>query len=275
LSSYAQGNFEKAETAFTFVANRLPLAEVYNNLGVVAALRGEKKAADDFAQAIRDDPSEPDYHFNLAVALDKTGDKSKAAHELRLALQQRPNDNDARVLLESLSPPAGGVVNSAATVKQPSLRLKRTYDENAFRQMTTQMQGWAEQQFARSDVHAHTRYYIELGKELLAHGFTSEAESEFKHAAAIDPGSTEPLTALAELFDDRGDAHQARLEAEAALRVRESVDAYLILARLDLRENRMDAASQSINRVLQLEPANSVAQELKRSLAGKVAEKTP
>ena len=275
LSSCAQGNVEKAESAFSFVAARLPLAEVYNNLGVARQLRGEKKAIDDFAQAIRNDPSEPDYHFNLAVALDKTGDKPRAVRELRLVLQQRPNDSDARVLLESLSPPGGVTVNSAATVKQPSQRLKRTYDENAFRQMTIQMQGWAEQQFARSDVHAHARYHVELGRELLAHGFTSEAESEFRHAATIDAGSTEPLTALAELYDSRGDTNQARLQAEAALRVRESVDAYLILTRLDLRENRMDAATQNINRVLQLEPANPAAQELKRTLAAKVGEKTP
>ena len=275
LSSCAQGNFEKAESAFTFVATRLPLAEVYNNLGVVRELRGENKAADDFAQAVHNDPSDPDYHFNLAIALSQGGDKARAGRELRLALQQHPSDSEAKIMLESLSPPSGSVVNSAATLKLPSARLKRTYDENAFRQMTIQMQGWAEQQFARSDIHAHARYHIELGRELLAHGFTNEAESEFRHAATVDPSGTEPLTALAELYDDRGDAHQARLEAEAALRVRESVDAYLILTRLDLRENRMGSAAENINRVLQLEPGNLKAQDLKRTLAAKIAEKTP
>lgn len=275
LSSCAQGNFEKAETAFSFVASRLPLAEVYNNLGVVAALRGEKKAADDFAQAIRNDPSDPDYHFNLAVLLSKNGDKPRAVRELRLVLQQRPGDSDARVLLDSLSPSTGGAVNSAANVKQPSQRLKRTYDENAFRQMTTQMQGWAEQQFAKTDVHAHGRYHVELGKELLAHGFTGEAEAEFRHAAMVDPTSSAPLTALAELYDSRGDLSEARSEVESSLRMHESVDAYLLLSRLDLQQNRIDAAAQSINRVLQLEPGNQAAQDLKRTLAAKIAEKTP
>jgi tetratricopeptide (TPR) repeat protein len=275
LSSCAQGNFEKAETAFSFVASRLPLAEVYNNLGVVAAFRGEKKAGDDFAEAIRNDPSEPDYHFNLALTLDKNGDKPRAVRELRVVLQEHPNDSDARVLLESLSPPAGGTVNSAATAKMPSERLKRTYDENAFRQMTTQMQGWAEQQFARADVHTHARYHVELGNELLAHGFTSEAEAEFRHAATVDPTSAAPLAALAELYVSRGDLREARAEAEASLRVHESVDAYLMLTRLDIQENRVDAATQSINRVLELEPGNQAALDLKRTLAAKVAEKTP
>jgi tetratricopeptide (TPR) repeat protein len=89
--------------------------------------------------------------------------------------------------------------------------------------------------FARSDPRTHARYHLELGKELMAHGFTSEAEAEFRHAAAVDPSSAAPLTALAEDYDARGDAREARAEAEAALRIRESADAYLILARLDLK----------------------------------------
>ena len=43
LAAYAHGDFAKSESAFQFVAARLPLAEVYNNLGVVAvAPRPEK-----------------------------------------------------------------------------------------------------------------------------------------------------------------------------------------------------------------------------------------
>jgi hypothetical protein len=40
-----------------------------------------------------------------------------------------------------------------------------------------------------------------------------------------------------------------------------------------LRENKMEAAAQSINRVLQLEPGNPAAQDLKRTLTAKLAEK--
>ena len=269
LSSYAHGDFDKAESAFEFVAARLPLAEVYNNLGVVAARRGQKKAADDFERAIQNDPSDPDYHFNLGVTLSRAGDKTRAARELRIALDNRPNDTEARVLLDSLTAPAAG----AATSKMPSERLNRNYQENAFRQMTTQMQSWAEQQFARSNPRSHALYYVELGRELLAHGFTTEAEAEFRHAATVDPSSTAPITALADVYDARGDAAAARAQAEASLRMRESADAYLVLTRLDLRENRMESATTNVTRALQLEPGNSAAHDLKRTLAAKLAEK--
>ena len=266
LSSYAHGDFDKAQHAFEFVATRLPLAEVYNDLGVVAARRGQKRAADSFERAIQNDPSNPDYHFNLALALARNGDKARAARELRTSLEQKPGDAEAKSLLDSLTSPTN-------TTKLPAERLNRNYEENAFRQMTTQLQSWAEERFARSDAHTHARYHIELGKELLAHGFTTEAEAEFRHAATVDPSSPAPLAALAEVYDARGDSAQARAEAEASLRVHESVDAYLILARLDFREDHTDAAAKTVDRVLQLDPRNAVAQDLKRTLAAKLAEK--
>ena len=273
LAAYSHGDFAKSQSAFEFVAARLPLAEVYNDLGVVAARRGQKKAADYFERAIQNDPSDPDYHFNMGVTLAQAGDRAGAARELHTALDHRPDDAEAKMLLDSLTTPAGSVVPSSATSKAPVERIKRNYEEDAFRQMTTQMGSWAEERFARSDPRAHARFHVELGKELMAHGFTTEAEAEFRHAAAVDPSSSAPLTALAEDYDARGEAGEARSQAEAALRLRESAEAYLILARLDLRENRMEAAAQNINRALQLEPGNSAGQDLKRTLAAKLAEK--
>ena len=273
LAAYAHGDFAKSESAFEFVAARLPLAEVYNDLGVVAARRGQKKAVEYFEKAIENDPSDADYHFNLGVTLTQAGDRGGAARELHAARDHRPSDAEAKMLLDSMTPPTGGIVPSSANSKAPLERIKRNYEEAAFRQMTTQMGSWAEQQFARSDPRAHARFHLELGKELLVHGFTTEAEAEFHHAAAVDPSSSAPLLALAEDYDARGDASQARAQAEAALHIRESADAYLVLGRLNLRENRMEAAAQDINRALQLEPGNPAVQDLKHALAAKLAEK--
>ena len=101
----------------------------------------------------------------------------------------------------------------------------------------------------------------------------AESVPAFLYGTAWKEERTAALTALAEDYDARGDAVGARAQAEAALRIRESAEAYLILARLDLRENRMEAAAQNINRALQLEPGNATGQDLKRTLAAKLAEK--
>jgi tetratricopeptide (TPR) repeat protein len=276
LSAYSRGDFAKAESAFEFLAVRMPLAEVYNNLGVVAARRGQKKAAEYFARAVHNDPSDADYHFNLGVTLLQAGDRSGAIREFRAALEHRLGDAEAKTLLDSLNsnPTSGPVVPSSANVKMPSERIKRNYDEDAFRQVNTQIGNWAEQRFSHSDARAHASFHIELGKELLAHGFEAEAEAEFHHAAAVDPSSPAPRIALAEDYDARGDSLQSRSQAEAALRLRESAEAYLLLARLDLKENKTEAAARSIDRALQLEPANAAGQDLKRTLAAQLAKRT-
>ena len=68
---------------------------------------------------------------------------------------------------------------------------------------------------------------------------------------------------------------RARVEAEKALGIRIFVDPLLLLARLDLRDNKMDSAALSVDRALKLDPANSSAQTLKRAVAAKLAEKAP
>ncbi len=271
LAAYEHGDLARAETAFEFVAARLPLAEVYNNLGVVASRRGRKNAAQYFQKALGNDPSDPDYHFNLAVVLNQAGDTAGANRELRAVLQQRPNDAEAKAVIDSLA--TSLVVHASSVAKSPALRIKLVYQEDAFRQLTTQMQGWVEQRFAQSDARTHARFHVERGKELLAYGFTTEADEEFQHALAVNPASPTPLVGLAEAAMVRGDNREARAQAEAALRMHESVDAYLVLARLDLSENRVESAATNIKSALRLEPNNKEAQELQRTLANKVAQK--
>ncbi len=195
LAAYAHGDLAKSESAFEFVATRLPLAEVYNNLGVVAARRGHnpKSVAEDFERAVQNDPSDADYHFNLGVTLAQAADPVGAALELHAALDHRPNDAEARALLDSLIPAPGatGSATPAPSTSKPVERIKRNYEEDAFRQMTMQIGSWAEERFARSDPRTHARYHVELGKELMAHGFTAEADAEFRHAASIDPANPE------------------------------------------------------------------------------------
>lgn len=275
LASYYRGDYSRAEAAFEFVAERVPLAEVYNNLGVVDAHRGHRAAINYFQKAIASDPTDPDYHFNLGLGFSRSGDNTGAIRELRAALEQHPGDSEVKAALDMLvSAPATAPAKAASLVKLTE-RIKRNYEEDSFRQMTIQLRGWAEQRFERSDPKTHARYHVETGRELLVHGFSIEAEMEFHEAASLDPSSAAALTGLAEVLDAQGDAAGARARAEAALRIHESADAYLVLARLDLRENRTETAAWNVSRAEQLEPGNAAVPELKRALAARLAEKAP
>jgi tetratricopeptide (TPR) repeat protein len=274
LAAYSQGDFSRAQTAFTFVSARLPLTEVENNLGVVTARLGDQqKAMERFRRAAQQDPSDPDYHFNLAIALYRAGNLDEANHQLQQCLALRAGDPEARSALALLENNSPGSLTSLKSAPLPNLRIKQNYDENSFRQLLLGIQAAAEERLSHADPATHAQFYLSRGQELFGQGFVGEAEKQFRQAIALDAKSAEAHVALARALEANDDLAGARAEAETALGIKIFVDPLLVLARLDLRDNRADAAAESVDRALQLDPANPSVQTLKRAVAAKLAEK--
>ena len=275
LAAYYHGDMVKSQNAFRALAAQLPLTEVYNNLGVVAARRGDKSALELFQKAVQADPADPDYRFNLAVSYFRAGDQSNAVRHLQETLSLRPNDTEARSFLDVVN----GVpaIRSAQSLPMqgriPPERIKRNYDESSFRQLVIEIQAEAESRLAKTDPRTHARFHVARGHELLAQGFVSEAESEFREAISLDSGNADAHAGLARVLETKPDVAGARAEANAALRIRAFAEPLLVLARLDLSDNKTDTAAASVNRALQLEPSNGSALALKRAIAAKLAEK--
>ncbi len=274
LALFYAGDFERSESAFSFVASRLPLTEVYNNLGVANARRGMKNAVEYFRRAADADPTDPDYRFNLGVALLRAGDTAGAQRELREALRLRPADTEAKTLLATLTPAAAPAPPRASPEPRlPLERIKRNYDEATFRRLALEIQNQNELRLAGSDPAHHAGFHTQHGGQLLEQGVWLEAEREFREAIQLDPTNAAAHTGLARFFEATRAYAAARAEARTALRLQPSVQAFLLLARLDLRDNNPQAAQESVNRALALEPANADAQALRRAVAAKLAEK--
>ena len=64
---------------------------------------------------------------------------------------------------------------------------------------------------------------------------------------------------LAIVLEKKGDVANARAEAQTSVRLKPNVDALLVLARLDLKQNQVQSAAGEVDRALALEPANSAA----------------
>ena len=280
MAEFYRGNYDKAYAAFSFLANRLPLTEVYNNLGVVDARRGRRTAAtENFTKAVTTDPSDPDYRFNLAVALYKNGDNAGAAQQLREELQRRPNDGEAKNLLENINrgvyaPTASSGaqilgVPPSSQVRVPLERIKRNYDEASYRQLEVEIHNLTEERLAKSDRKTHSAYHADRGKDLLARGNVVDAQAEFREAISLDYNNASAHAGMAHAMEQTGDTFNARSEAQTSVRLQPNVDAYLVLARLDLKQNQLGAASAAVNNALKLEPANSAAQALQRELTAK------
>jgi Flp pilus assembly protein TadD/TolB-like protein len=272
LSAYYLDDFSRAESAFTFVAARMPLTEVDNNLGVMMARRGDQKGAVlRFQQAAQQDPSDADYRFNLALALYHSGDQAGATRQLRECLALRPTDAEAKSVLAYLS-----AARDRSPLRRSEVtpeRIKSNYDENSFRQLFLGIQSAAEQRLAKTDPVSHAQFHVSRGQELIAQGFVAEAEKQFREASTLDTNNAEAHSGLAHTLEADNDLAGARNEAEAALAIRIFIDPLLVLARLDLRDNRTDAAAQSVDQALHLDPANASALNLKRAVAAKLAQK--
>jgi len=270
LSAYYHGDLSKAESAFFEVADRLPLAGVYNDLGVVTDHRDKKAAIDCFQKAAAADPTEPDYHFNLAVEFYRSGDTTGAARQLRETLALRPDDIEAKSLLTMITSQPHGVV--PASLKSPAERIRSNYEESTFRQLTLKIDAVAEQRLAKADPQTHARYHSDRGHQLLKQGFLLEAEREFREALTLNPSNGDAHSGLATVLESANKYVDARNEAESALRLRPSSEALLVLAKLDLRENKPEMANEEVDRALRMDPTNATAQGLKQTVAAKLAQ---
>ena len=96
-------------------------------------------------------------------------------------------------------------------------------------------------------------------REYLSRGLLLEAERLYQAAVAADAQSEEAHEGLAAVRDRTGDAAGARREANAALQVRPTAGAYLILARLDLAAHHLDDAEKNANEALRVAPRNAGA----------------
>lgn len=259
LAAYYSGNLDRAAQAFSLVAERLPLTEVYNNLGVVEARRGKSDALEYLQKAMDGDPANADYHFNLAISLARAGDTSSAIRALKEAVNLNPNDGEAKSYLDSLT--------RAGASRPPLERIKRNYDEASFRQLAFAIQNAQEAQMAHADPKKHAAMHVEEGKQQLREGFYEDARDSFREAASLDPQNSEAHLGLANAEMALNDFAGSRSELDAVLSIGPNPAAYLALAQLDLKEKKLDAANEHLGQALHLQPENAVALQLKQQLA--------
>lgn len=132
ICRYYLGEYAAAQEAFARVAESVPLNEVFNNLGAAQSRRDLPEAAESFRKALDGDPADPDYRFNVGLALWKRGDFAAAADCFRAALDRNAGDAQATFLLGRCLRKSGP---SPSDLKAGLERVKLNYEEGAWRQL--------------------------------------------------------------------------------------------------------------------------------------------
>ncbi len=270
LAFFYIGNYREAEDAFAFVSTRLPLPEVVNNQGVAVSRRGQDGSAL-FRQAIAADPRDPDYHFNLAVALAHRHDRAGALQEIEETLRLRPQDQEAQTFEAQLKDPAPAGVDpdpgqAVPDAQGPLERIKRGYSEAGFRQAAFEMEQVQQMRLATMPPDKRAAALVKDGDQFFQRGLVLEAEREYRDALAADSGSALAHAGLAAVHERDGDPQAARQEARASIQIQPNVPAYLVMARLDLEANQLGAAAAEVSDALKVDPANPNAQGMKLAL---------
>jgi tetratricopeptide (TPR) repeat protein len=272
LARFNIAKYAEAESAFAFVATRLPLPEVVNDQGVAASRQG-KDATPLFQQVVASDPNDADYHFNLAVSLLRNNDIAGAIREVQVALNLHSDDPEATELLARLQSTHGVATNLKAILSadgfDPTTRIRRTWSEASFRQVAFQLDQMRAIQMAALPPAEQAAQYSQLGTDYLAQGLIPEAEQEFHTALTANPGNAAAHAGIAQVRERSGSPGEARAEAQTSLKLSPNVAAYLVLARLDLQDNQLPASATDVANALHLEPANSAALGMKSALAAR------
>lgn len=280
------GQYERAAAAFRVVAQRLPLNEVYNNLGIALMRQDRPGAAPYFEKAVRSDPGDPDYQFNLGYAYWKQGRFPEALPHLAKAL--RGGDTPAwRAVYAQCLLQAGQKEESArqaqllrqqssgwATIEPQKLekleRPKDNYDGVSFRQLLMLLQIQSELKHFKLSLQEHIALHFQRAQELAKEGFDREAIEEIQQAIDYDPEDARSYQELAEIYRRNGRLEEALKTLNQSLHLEESAEGYLLLAKIYLEQGKLEDAEAQLNTALRLEPYSTEVETLREEIHAKM-----
>ncbi|HXG66631.1 MAG TPA: tetratricopeptide repeat protein [Blastocatellia bacterium] len=279
---------DKALAAHQALAARLPLYEVYNNIGVLMLKRKQYKEAIDYLKpAVDAAPRDTDTLFNLGYAYFLAKDYANAVDTLKKEIERRSSDGEAFYILSKAQAAAGdqaGATKSADEAKKlltsyaqwetkgaPMLarmktafskanyyRYKRDQDERVNAQASTSGQATSEEQL------------MESARKAFFAGRDEEALTTLGKVLQTAPQNHEAHLLMGRVYERRGDFDRANNALKAAVFWNPKLTAaHVLLGRIAVLKNDCASAQASADKALQIDANDQDAQALKRLIEQK------
>jgi tetratricopeptide (TPR) repeat protein len=280
VDEFFLGHYPSSEGAFERIGKEIPLDEVANNAGVLAARGGRyAEALADFERAFKSDPTDGDFCFNRGVTLWNLRRYNEAAKSLEEAIRLNDNDSEAHTLLAVVSGKLGDAAGERTQLEWlgrhevgleaglsrdvlPQPRLKKNFDGRAFRLLSLTVHNALEERLAGMPADEHAAVHKSRGARFVNEGRLSEAERELAEATSLVPGDRDARMSLAQVLEAEGKHQEAAGEYQIALKLQDSFAGHIGLARVYISLGRPEQAHQEVEAALKLDPGSQEAQEL-------------
>ena len=274
------GQYERSAAALRVIAQRLPLNEVQNNLGIALSRQERPGAVQYFEKAVQNEPEDPDYQFNLGYTYWKQGRYEEALGPLKNALQLQRRPLWWTVYIQSLEK-ANQTAESAQQkqlfqqqfsgwVAPPNLdnleRPKDDYDGVSLHQLLMLVQIQTEQKHQKLTLEEHVALHYQRAQELEKEGFEREAIDELQLAIEYDPDDAPSYQELARLYLKSDRYEEASKSLSRSLQREENADSYLLLAKVYLEQGKLAEAEAQLNAALRLKPYSTEAATLREEI---------
>jgi tetratricopeptide (TPR) repeat protein/nucleotide-binding universal stress UspA family protein len=284
----ALGKTDQSLTTMKKLAARLPLFEVYNNIGVLLIRQKQyKDAIDHLKPASEAAPRDTDTLFNLGYAYFLAKDNANAAATLRNETKQRASDGEAFYILSKALAASGDQTGAAAASDQakkllPSFaqwetkgvpviaRVKQVFSKiNYYRYKRDQDERLNSETHITS-LTPQANQLLEAARNAFLAGRNEDALEALGKLLQIAPQNYDAHLLMGRVYERKGDFDRATNALKAAVFWNPKlVPAHVLLGRIAVLKNDCVTAQGSVRRALESDPNDQDALALKRLIEQK------
>ena len=283
VASDALGQTDKAIVAQQALAVRLPLYEVYNNIGVFLI---KKKlypdAINHLKPAVEAAPRDTDTLFNLGYAYFLAKDYANAATVLKQESERRPSDGEAFYILSKTQTALNDQASATASSDQakkllttfaqwetkgaPGLaRIKTTFSKANYYRYKREVDERLNVQTRIASQPPQAESLLESARRAFFAGRDEEALIQLGKLLQTAPQNHDAHLLMGRVYERRGDFERALNALKAAVFWNPRlVAAHVLLGRIAVLKNDCPGAQASVGRAFQVDPNDQDAHALKR-----------
>ncbi|MFY9611507.1 MAG: tetratricopeptide repeat protein [Blastocatellia bacterium] len=282
------GQTEKALDTNQKLATRLPLFEVYNNIGVLMIkLKRYNDAISHLKPAVDAAPRDTDTLFNLGYAYFLAKDNANAVATLKNETRQRPSDGEAFYILSRALAATGdqaGATQASDQAKKllpafaqwetkgiPSIaRLKASFSKINYYRFKREQDERLNSQTAASSLSPQAEQLFETARNAFLAGRDEDALATLGKLLQSAPQNYDAHLLMGRVYERRGDFDRAMNALKAAVFWNPKLGpAHVLLGRIAVLKNDCVSAESSVSKALQIDANDQDAQALKRLIEQK------